>query len=77
LADLKERVHWNDYQQVYEEAIEATSKDQAPWFIVPVDDKWFTTLVIAGIIYKQFEKLKLHFPRLMNFKKEELRKSET
>ncbi len=75
LGDLKERGHWNEYQQAYEEAIEATSKDHAPWFIVPADDKWFTRLVIAGIIYKQFEKLKLHYPELNESQKEELKKA--
>ena len=75
LADLKERGHWNEYQQAYEEAIEATSKDHAPWFIVPADDKWFARLVIAGIIYKQFEKLKLHYPEVNESQKEELKKA--
>lgn len=75
LGDLKERSYWSEYQKAYEEAIAATSKDHAPWFIVPADDKWFTRLVIAGIIYRQFEKLELHYPMLNESQKAELKKA--
>lgn len=75
LGDLKERSFWDEYQAAYEEAIEATSKDYAPWFIVPADDKWFTRLVIAAIIHKQFQKLNLHYPALNELQKGELKKA--
>jgi PPK2 family polyphosphate:nucleotide phosphotransferase len=75
LGDLKERGFWNEYQAAYEEVIEATSKDHAPWFIVPADDKWFTRLVIAGIIHKQFQKLNLHYPALNESQKAELKRA--
>lgn len=75
LSDLRERGHWKEYQRAYEDAISATSKKHAPWFIIPADNKWYTRLVIAGIIYKQFEKLDLHYPRLNETRKEELQKA--
>ncbi|HEX5169442.1 MAG TPA: polyphosphate kinase 2 family protein [Cyclobacteriaceae bacterium] len=75
LGDLKERTYWNEYQRAYEEAIEETSKDYAPWFIVPADDKWCTRLIIAGIISKQFQKLSLHYPTLNESQKAELKKA--
>lgn len=75
LADLRERAFWGTYQQVYEEAIAATSRELAPWFIIPADDKWFSRLAIAGIIYKHFEKLQLHYPTLDESQKQELRKA--
>jgi PPK2 family polyphosphate:nucleotide phosphotransferase len=62
LSDLKERGYWKDYQRAYELALEATSKDHAPWFVVPADNKWYARLVIAAVIWRQFAKLKLAYP---------------
>ena len=63
-ADLKEREYWNDYQKCYQEAIAATSKEYAPWYIVPADKKWFTRLLVSEIIVKKLETLKLKYPEL-------------
>ena len=63
-ADLKEREYWNDYQKCYQEAIAATSKDYAPWYIVPSDKKWFTRLLVSEIIVKKLESLNLKYPEL-------------
>lgn len=63
-ADSKERNFWKEYQFAYEEAISNTSTDYAPWFIIPADDKWFTRLAIGYIIYEQFEKLNLEYPKV-------------
>jgi Polyphosphate kinase 2 (PPK2) len=46
----------------YEEAIAATSASHAPWYIIPADDKWYTRLAIAGIIYQQLTALKIDHP---------------
>jgi polyphosphate kinase 2 (PPK2 family) len=64
MADAKERMYWDDYQKAYEEALSETSTDYAPWFVVPADDKWATRICIAGIIYKEFEKLGFDYPTL-------------
>jgi PPK2 family polyphosphate:nucleotide phosphotransferase len=74
-ADLKERGLWNSYQDAYEKAISATSKKHAPWFVIPADDKWFSRLAIAGIIYQHFEKLQLHYPTVSESQKAELKKA--
>lgn len=74
-SDLTERGFWDEYQNAYEDAIEATSKDYAPWFIIPADDKWFTRLAIAGIIHKHFEKLPISYPTLNEKQKAELQKA--
>jgi PPK2 family polyphosphate:nucleotide phosphotransferase len=63
-ADLKEREYWNDYQKCYQEAITATTKDYAPWYIVPADKKWFTRLLVSEIIVKKLESLNLKYPEL-------------
>lgn len=55
-GDLKERGFWDDYQKYYEEAINRTSKKNAPWFIIPADDKEMTRLIVAKIILETLEK---------------------
>ncbi|MCU0417119.1 MAG: polyphosphate kinase 2 family protein [Cytophagaceae bacterium] len=73
-ADIAERGYWDEYQKAYEQAIEATSTAHAPWFIIPADDKWATRLCIAGIIYKEFEKLGLEYPSVSKAQRAELMK---
>jgi len=63
-ADLKERGFWKDYQKYYQEAISATSKDYAPWYIIPADKKWFMRLLVSEIIVKKLEGLNLEYPEL-------------
>jgi len=74
-ADVRERNYWKDYQQAYEEALSNTSTKEAPWFIIPADDKWFTRLAIADILYKRFEDLRLEYPQLNPEMKNELQKA--
>ena len=72
-GDLKERALWEDYQKVYEEAINETSKDYAPWYILPADSKWFTRLAALQIIIENLEEMNLQFPVLPAEKLEELK----
>jgi PPK2 family polyphosphate:nucleotide phosphotransferase len=51
-GDLKERKLWNQYQDCYEDAINRTSKEHAPWYIVPADDKPTVRLIVAEVVYK-------------------------
>ncbi len=71
-GDLKERDHWDDYQTAYQEAISATSTSYAPWFIIPADDKWYTRLAIAAIIYKQFKAMDIQYPAVTDAQKAQL-----
>ena len=64
LQDVEERRHWDTYQRAYEEMLEHTSTDWAPWYVVPADRKWFTRLVIAGVIIETLESLGLRYPSL-------------
>jgi PPK2 family polyphosphate:nucleotide phosphotransferase len=75
LADLNERGYWNEYQRAYAEAIAATSTQSAPWFVIPADDKWYARLAIASIIYREFEKLDLHYPDVDEEQKQQLQKA--
>lgn len=62
MGDLKERALWDDYMEAYEEAISRTSKDHAPWFIVPSDKKWFARVAAVQIIIDALEEMDLEFP---------------
>ena len=71
-ADLKERSHWDEYQKAYEEMINKTSTAEAPWFIIPADDKWFTRALLAAIINAQFDKMDFEYPVVSKEQKEQL-----
>lgn len=57
IGDLKEREHWDEYNKYYEEAINKTSKEHAPWFVIPADDKQMARVIIAKIIWEEMQKL--------------------
>ncbi|WPR72892.1 PPK2 family polyphosphate kinase [Flavobacterium sp. NG2] len=54
-GDLKEREHWDEYMQYYEEAINKTATDNAPWYIVPADDKDMARYIVAQIIWEEMQ----------------------
>ena len=62
--DIKERARWDDYMKAYEETIRATATEDAPWFVVPADNKWFTRIVVASAIIDALAALDLKYPRL-------------
>ena len=74
-ADVEERKFWNDYQKAYEDAISATSKIYAPWYIIPADKKWFARLLVSDIIIDKMKKLNLEYPKLSKDQIAELQKS--
>ena len=60
--DMKERAFWDQYQGVFEDAIQNTSTKGNPWYIVPADAKWFLHLAVSKIIIQRLGKLKLAYP---------------
>lgn len=70
-ADIKERALWKDYMQAYEEAIQETSTEKSPWYVIPADKKWYARLVISEILADTFKKMNLKYPVL---EKEEAQK---
>ena len=64
LGDLPERALWDKYMKAYEEAINETSKNHAPWFVIPADDKWFARVAAIQIIIDAMEKMDLKYPVL-------------
>ncbi|MCA0399105.1 MAG: polyphosphate kinase 2 family protein [Bacteroidetes bacterium] len=71
-ADVAERDKWDEYMKAYEELLTATSKEHAPWFVLPADDKWFTRLCMAAIITKEFKTLNCRYPELAPAEKAKL-----
>src|SRR5690606_22356095 len=63
-ADVREREHWDQYMEAYEEMLSATSTNYAPWFVLPAVDKWLPRQCMEAIIYDQFEQLNLAYPKL-------------
>ena len=62
--DVNERLRWKQYMAAYEDALGATSTVEAPWFVVPADNKWFTRLAVAQILIEALEDLHLQVPQL-------------
>jgi PPK2 family polyphosphate:nucleotide phosphotransferase len=64
MDDVAERKLWDKYMHAYEDAIRHTSRDEAPWYVVPADNKPFARLVIAEAIVDAMEGLQLQFPKV-------------
>ncbi|MGI8784609.1 MAG: polyphosphate kinase 2 family protein [Acidobacteriota bacterium] len=62
LSDAKERAHWDEYMDAFEDVFNHTSTEWAPWHIIPADHKWFTRTVVADLIIEKLKSLKLRYP---------------
>jgi len=62
--DYNERSYWNDYMHAYEEALERTSTEFAPWYVVPSNHPWFRDLVVSEVVVDVLESLRMHYPKL-------------
>jgi PPK2 family polyphosphate:nucleotide phosphotransferase len=71
-ADIHERKFWDDYQQAYEDAIQHTASEHAPWYVVPADHKWFSRLVVAQAIVDVLKKMNLQYPKVTGEQKKAL-----
>jgi PPK2 family polyphosphate:nucleotide phosphotransferase len=72
LADVDERKHWDRYLGAYEEMIQHTSSEDAPWYVVPADHKWFTRIVVADAIVDTLESMDIHYPKVDDQQRQEL-----
>ena len=71
-SDVHERQSWDDYMKAYEDMIRNTSTPEAPWYVIPADNKWFTRLAIASAIVDTLEGLDLAYPQVDAAKRKEL-----
>jgi len=73
LADIQERKYWKHYMDAYEACLAATSTHEAPWFIVPADDKEDARLIVSQIILHAFKGLKMAYPKNSTKRRRELK----
>jgi PPK2 family polyphosphate:nucleotide phosphotransferase len=62
-SDYKERDYWGDYTKAFEDVLTRTSTEQAPWFIIPSNHKWFRDLAVSQIIVRQMEDMNMQIPK--------------
>lgn len=63
-ADIRERAYWNQYQDAYQRAINATATIENPWYVLPADDKWTCRAIFADIIMSRLSQLPLAYPKV-------------
>lgn len=61
-GDLAERKLWPQYQSAFQDCLQQTSTDEAPWYVIPADNKWYARAAVADIIAAHLEKLAMKFP---------------
>jgi PPK2 family polyphosphate:nucleotide phosphotransferase len=70
--DARERGFWKDYMKAYEDMICNTATDDAPWYVVPADNKWFTRVVVAAAVVDALASLDLRYPEVSKAQRQEL-----
>ncbi|MFL6530800.1 MAG: polyphosphate kinase 2 family protein [Chthoniobacterales bacterium] len=70
--DAAERDYWDDYMEAYEEMIQETATKEAPWYVIPADNKWFTRVAVASAVIETLADLKLEYPDVGAEKLQEL-----
>jgi polyphosphate kinase 2 (PPK2 family) len=73
LADIRERKFWKHYMRAYEDCLTATSTHEAPWFVVPADDKENARLIVSQIVLDAFNELKMAYPKTTSERRRELK----
>jgi PPK2 family polyphosphate:nucleotide phosphotransferase len=73
LADIRERKFWKQYMEAYEHCLSATSTGEAPWYVVPADDKENARLIVSSIVVDALRSLKMSYPKMSARRRRELR----
>ncbi len=71
-SDMGERQFWGQYMEAYEDMIRQTATKDAPWFVVPADNKWFTRVIVADAVIDALASLNLNYPKVNKEKLKEL-----
>jgi hypothetical protein len=61
-ADVRERRHWDDYQDAFSRMLSATSTEHAPWYVVPADRKWFARICAGAVLANALIEIDPHYP---------------
>src|SRR5438552_10094050 len=70
--DANERDFWDDYMEAYEQMIQETATKDAPWYVVPADNKWFTRVIVAAAVIETLADLDLEYPEVGEDKLKEI-----
>jgi PPK2 family polyphosphate:nucleotide phosphotransferase len=70
--DASERDYWDDYMEAYEQMIQGTATKEAPWYVVPANNKWFTRFIVASAVIETLDSLDLAYPKVDESKLKEL-----
>lgn len=73
-SDILERENWDEYHKAYEDMLENTSTDYAPWYVIPADNKWYTRFVVSEVMLDLFKQLDPHVPELSKEEESQLDK---
>lgn len=76
MGDVEERGHWDAYMRAYEQALAATSTPEAPWYVIPADDKPNARLIISQVVNETLEAMRLHYPEVDRRRRADLRKGQ-
>jgi len=71
-SDMGERQFWGQYMEAYEDMIRQTATKDAPWFVVPADNKWFTRVIVSAAVIDALTSLNLSYPKVGKEKLKEL-----
>jgi PPK2 family polyphosphate:nucleotide phosphotransferase len=71
-ADVRERQHWDEYMEAYDDMIRHTARPDAPWYVIPADQKWFTHIAVSSVIIQTLKNLDLQFPKVDKDRRKEL-----
>ena len=74
--DITERGYWGQYHQAYQDAIRHTSTADAPWYVIPADDKWYAHLLMGKIMLEKMEGMNPHFPVIADSEKALMEKAQ-
>ncbi|MFV2089985.1 MAG: polyphosphate kinase 2 family protein [Pseudomonadales bacterium] len=62
--DIAERRYWDEYSRVYQDMISHTATEQAPWYVVPADTKWYARLLVASVVVSTLQSMALGYPQV-------------
>jgi polyphosphate kinase 2 (PPK2 family) len=60
--DLPEREFWSEYMKAYEDVLEKTSTEWAPWYVVPANHNWFRDIIVSSVIVRKLEEMDMRYP---------------
>jgi PPK2 family polyphosphate:nucleotide phosphotransferase len=76
-GDIGERSHWNDYQDAFEDMVQRTATEHAPWYVVPADHKWFARLVVSRVLIHTLREIDPQYPKVNASRRRDLAKIRT